>query len=678
MRKYLLWSLFAATAILTACNDDNVVSTDNITPKGEKVGVDFTVGIGKSMGTYATESESGAWTNFKNDDSMKQDYTRRAVLQVYQKDATDYMDEQRVLVADDAKGDEINFANLRLAPGATYTAVVWVDFIAKDATATEDLYYTTSQLNNISMKDDAGDVAQKLNPEGRDAYTAAVTFTLAADGKYQVEGGESSEVSVAIPLTARRPFGKVRIVMTDKANKAEWEKYFAAASNSRLLNYVALGITDLNTSYDALKQEVKSDAKKDFQFHHAYDYTITGTEFWSQNNIKWVDENGKSATQENAKYPVLDYNYFLPAGKATAASYSLNIKMFNMPTAEEGLAAALEAALAATGTTAESATDEEGKALTWACISHRSLTGIPVKTNCLTTIKGNFLTYGYNYQVTVSDLFDGNVEETITVDDNGSKTGQVETKQIGNATVAITKAPKDGTTVQSIAVTGMDAASQDEVKTLIEGTTNHENVTVALDKVAADITALDWSNFALNEVSVSMDAALVADCSMKFSAGAVAINSTVAQTKAISVTNVNKDGTITLNGTEYAKVTTSAKAVTVASGAYDKLTANSDKTENSLTVNGGATITALSSNCATITLIGTTTTHNETEAAESTSLALTNATEKKQTLVIAGSPVCTPKTITVVAIQYIKIQEDNNGVWTSESKDTGKWSIKKD
>lgn len=680
MRKYLLWSLFAATAILTACNDDNVVSTDNITPKGEKVGVDFTVGIGKSMGTYATESESGAWTNFKNDESMKKDYTRRAVLQVYQEGATDYMDEQRVLVAEDAEGNEINFANLRLAPGATYTAVVWVDFIANGATtgaATEDLYYTTSQLNDISMKDAAGDVAQTLNPEGRDAYTAAVTFTLAADGKYQVNGGEKDQAIVtAIPLTAKRPFGKVRIVMTDKANKAEWEKYFTAASNSRLLNYVALDIAGLNTSYNALTQDVKSATIGNFQFHHAYNSTITGTTFWSQNNIKWVDENGKSAEQANAKYPVLDYNYFLPAGKTKAASYSLDIKMFKMPAEEGDFAAALEAALAATGTTGKDAVDEEsGEPLTWACISYRSLAGIPVKTNCLTTIKGNFLTYGYNYQVTVSDLFDGSVEETITVDDNGGKTGQVETKTVGNATVAITKDPADGTTVQSIAVTGMDADSQEKVKELIEGTTNHQNVAVTLGKVATDITALDWSSFALNNVSVSMDAALDANCSMNFSAGAVAISSTVKQTKAISVTNVNKDGTITLNGTEYAEVTTAAKAVTVESGAYDKLTANSDETGNSLAVNDGATITALSSNCATITLTGTTTTHNESEAAEGTSLALTNSTAKTQTLVIEGNPVCIPATITVAAVQYIDLQADNSGVWSTESGSTDKWSV---
>lgn len=669
----MLWSLFAATAILTACNDDNVVSTDNITPKGEKVGVDFTVGIGKSMGTYATESESGAWTNFKNDDSMKNDYTRRAVLQVYQEGATDYMDEQRVLVAEEEAGNEINFANLRLAPGATYTAVVWVDFIAKGAAATEDLYYTTSQLNDISMKDAAGNVVQTLNPEGRDAYTAAVTFTLAADGKYQVNGGDDQEIVTAIPLTARRPFGKVRIVMTDKANKAEWEKYFTAASNSRLLNYVALGITDLNTSYNALTQDVKSGTPGDFQFHHAYDYTITGTTFWSQNNIKWVDENGKSAEQANAKYPVLDYNYFLPAGKKTAASYSLDIKMFKMPTDDTAFETALPAALAATGTTGKDAVDEESQPLTWACISYRSLAGIPVKTNCLTTIKGNFLTYGYNYQVTVSDLFDGSVEETITVDDNGGKTGQVETKKIGNATVAITKDPADGTTVQSIAVTGMDAESQEKVKELIENTTDHQNVAVTLGKVATDITALDWSSFALNNVSVSMDAALDANCSMNFSASAVTISSTVKQTKAISVTNVNENGTITLNGT-YAEVTTAAKTVTVASGAYGTLTANSDETDNSLAVNG-ATITVLSSNCNTITLTGTTTTHDDTTPAEGTSLALTNGTTKTQTLVIAGDPVCIPAAITVKAVQYIDLQADSKGVWSTESQKGESWSV---
>lgn len=93
---------------------------------------------------------------------------------------------------------DVDFS-LRLTPNRKYTFVVWADFVNQGSQA--DLHYNTSDLENITCKDD---VTAMLNDESRDAYF--VTETI-----------EVTDAGLSQSLTLRRPFAKLRVIATDWA-----------------------------------------------------------------------------------------------------------------------------------------------------------------------------------------------------------------------------------------------------------------------------------------------------------------------------------------------------------------------------------------------------------------------------------------------------------------------------
>lgn len=90
---------------------------------------------------------------------------------------------------------------VRLAPGRTYTFVVWADFVTKGANAENDIdlfYETSAGLKAIQIIED------KWAPmvEARDAYVGSKTVA-------------DFQTSSNLEMTLTRPFAKVRVVSTD-------------------------------------------------------------------------------------------------------------------------------------------------------------------------------------------------------------------------------------------------------------------------------------------------------------------------------------------------------------------------------------------------------------------------------------------------------------------------------
>lgn len=90
---------------------------------------------------------------------------------------------------------------VRLAPGRTYTFVVWADFVTKGADAEQDIdlfYETSAGLKAIQIVED------KWAPmvEARDAYVGSKTVA-------------DFQTSSNLEMTLTRPFAKVRVVSTD-------------------------------------------------------------------------------------------------------------------------------------------------------------------------------------------------------------------------------------------------------------------------------------------------------------------------------------------------------------------------------------------------------------------------------------------------------------------------------
>lgn len=667
MKKNLLWSLFAATALLTACSNDNVIAPEGeITiPTGETVAMSFNVGVGNPIGTYATESDKGGWTNYKTNELMSKDYTPRAILRVYQMDAqgnvaANPMDVQTVY-PDPVNDEFINFENLRLQANFTYVAVAWVDFVKKGDNP-EDLFYDTQDLKSISMKDLTGDKDyETLDATGelRDAYTAKVTFTLASDGKY-TSGGQTvgQENTTALAFTATRILAKLRIVMTDFDSKEEWTNFFDGNTNFRPLDYVSMEVDKMGSIYNAVSGSITPDGNGEFQYVHPYYSTVGGTDTtpYSVNNIKWVDKTGKS--DENGVYPVVDFNYFIPTSVETTlnGSHTIKLKLYNM--GEKDFA------------------DEN---LTNAQISSRTMSGIPLVKNCLTTIMGNFITYGYSFQLTVDDDFGNTADREVAFDtDSQTITQEIAGNGDAKAIVKITK-NEDGE-VTDIDVEGMDAVSQLDVIELLKKEGNHEELT----DLTISASALTKGTFAINDISFkNVNITLTEDIPAEILLTANKIEVIAEKEMNNEVKVENRSGRVNINGLDFkGKVTVEAKVATIGGTSYENATITGNNVgvnatkfkvlnvepiafaDSKLTIATTTEVTELSTGSETIELRGKIPT-------DGGKLALTAETEKAQTLKINSNANCRPsdENITVKKVQYYEIMKDTYNAWSTLPED---------
>ena len=335
MKKILL-PILALSGLLFAssCQMDE---PDAGTLTGE---VDFTItaGIPGGITTYADPVPAFSHLGGANNVDAT-NYDLRYILEVYDGETLAYRYVQSV--DENFTAATVNF-NARLL-AKSYTFVLWADFVNEGLV--ENLYYNADNLKEIFYTETVRNDVNTLSTDIADAYSANKVIDLSTSSK-----------SESITLT--RPFGKIRLLATDKdiANKV---------SETPVSVKLDFGSAKFPSSFNALKGDVTDEIEIG---------TITTSA---------VPENATSAdgSMEYDGAYLLGYVYTFASTPQSA--YPIDVTVYS------DAAAANQ-------------------------IGHRELTNIPVSANKLTTVVGNFYSNEGNIEVVVEDKF-GDGEEEVPV-----------------------------------------------------------------------------------------------------------------------------------------------------------------------------------------------------------------------------------------------------------------------
>lgn len=308
--------------------------------------ISFTLGTPSGMNTTRGTSDQGA---FDNIDWSK--YDLRYQLEVYETSGAnptsgDLVTTRRVRTVN--KEGAITIDDIRLTPNRQYTFVVWADLVNEGSTA--DLHYNTNVGEaTVSGYEGLQNITIKnwgINDETRDAYFIVQTQTVTS--------------ADPISLTLKRPFAKLRVVTTDVEHlklytypnftKVAYKQGPARPSTFNALTGVASG--ELALEAGAAPVQYDGESAKDGQ------------------------TNGLNENLDKTLF--VDY-IFAKEGEQTAVQFDLS--------AYEG-----------------------DDATTRLIRTYEFSTDIPVQRNYLTTIKGNVLTNGTEFEISVDDAFAGNID----------------------------------------------------------------------------------------------------------------------------------------------------------------------------------------------------------------------------------------------------------------------------
>ena len=313
MKKILL-PILALSGLLFAssCQMDE---PDAGTLTGE---VDFTIsaGIPGSINTYA--SNDGGSTNVDKDN-----YDQRFILEVY--DGENYTNLAYREVKTVEVGEKTSFDVRLLAK--KYTFALWADFV-EDGSEGDNIYNTSNGLREVTIKEN-----RCAGSEVADAYCYSEEVDL-------------TEGSLSKTFNLKRPFGKIRLISTDKpANDVNSSEGYTPTSVT-----VTYG-TDVMvpTGYNVLTGEASVENAK------AGNYTFTP-----------YTETVTVGGENKGTLYILGIDYILASKSMTNVSFDVQV-------------------------------DDNGT---------RSVTNIPVSANKLTTVIGNFYTNEGNIEVVVEDEFD--------------------------------------------------------------------------------------------------------------------------------------------------------------------------------------------------------------------------------------------------------------------------------
>lgn len=311
--------------------------------------ISFTLGTPSGMNTTRGTSDQGAFDNID-----WSEYDLRYQLEVYEtSDANPtsgaLVTTRRVRTVNEEGA--ITIDDIRLTPNRQYTFVVWADLVKEGSTA--DLHYNT----NVGEKTDGDyqglqNITIKnwgINDETRDAYFIVQTQTVTS--------------ADPISLTLKRPFAKLRVVTTDVEH------------------------LKLYTFPNFTKVAYKQGAARPSTFN-----ALTGVASGAMN----VFESGAAPVQYDGESS--------EAGQADGLNQNLDKTLFvDYIFAKEGEQTAVQFDLSAY----EGDGDDADSRL---IRTYEFITDIPVKRNYLTTIKGNVLTNGTEFEISVDDAFAGNID----------------------------------------------------------------------------------------------------------------------------------------------------------------------------------------------------------------------------------------------------------------------------
>lgn len=297
--------------------------------------VDFTItaGIPSGITTYSP-TDGTAFSHLGGANNVNSgEYDLRYILEVYDGETLAYRDVQYV---DEGFTDSKASFSARLL-AKSYTFVLWADFVEDGSKS--DLYYNAESLKEISYKTTN---TADLTKDEIDAYTAKKVIDLSESSK-----------SESISLT--RPFGKIRLLATDKdiANNDP---------ETPVSVKLDFGSAKFPSSFNALTGDVSGEL--------AIGAITTPAVF---ENASSVDGN---ITYEKAY--LLGYVYTFAS--TPQAAYPIDVTVYSDADATSQ-------------------------------IGHRELTGIPVSANKLTTVVGNFYSNEGNLEVKVEDMFTNGEEE---------------------------------------------------------------------------------------------------------------------------------------------------------------------------------------------------------------------------------------------------------------------------
>ena len=347
MKKFL--SFLALALCFVACQNEAEVNVgnDGIAAVTLNVGVPELATRADQDANKGHDSAFGAIDYFTETEWAK--YDLRYILEVYAADDNGsgdpiYKERLEKIVNEYAP---VTF-DLRLIPNRTYKFVVWADFLTEGSQL--DWHYNTTDLNAITLNDFG------VMDETYDAYFVSENVEITATGSKS--------------LTLRRPFGKVRVISTDK----QYIENYATPTTAKV-TYTST----LYKSFNAVNGNIATE-RQDNELES--EYTITG-----------VYELGKDA--EADKMTVFAGYFF---ARDTEDEFNFTLEVF----------------------------DQYNNPIK----SYDFNTQIPVKRNHLTTIEGNILTIQSDITISIDDNFGGETivdpeiagiaspEVTATVDGN--------------------------------------------------------------------------------------------------------------------------------------------------------------------------------------------------------------------------------------------------------------------
>ena len=347
MKKFL--SFLALALCFVACQNEAEVNVgnDGIAAVTLNVGVPELATRADQDANKGHDSAFGAIDYFTATEWAK--YDLRYILEVYAADDNGsgdpiYKERLEKIVNEYAP---VTF-DLRLIPNRTYKFVVWADFLTEGSQL--DWHYNTTDLNAITLNDFG------VMDETYDAYFVSENVEITATGSKS--------------LTLRRPFGKVRVISTDK----QYIENYATPTTAKV-TYTST----LYKSFNAVNGNIATERQ--------------GNELESEYTITGVYELGKDA--EADKMTVFAGYFF---ARDTEDEFNFTLEVF----------------------------DQYNNPIK----SYDFNTQIPVKRNHLTTIEGNILTIQSDITISIDDNFGGETvvdpeiagiaspEVTATVDGN--------------------------------------------------------------------------------------------------------------------------------------------------------------------------------------------------------------------------------------------------------------------
>ena len=347
MKKFL--SFLALALCFVACQNEAEVNVgnDGIAAVTLNVGVPELATRADQDANKGHDSAFGAIDYFTETEWAK--YDLRYILEVYAADDNGsgdpiYKERLEKIVNEYAP---VTF-DLRLIPNRTYKFVVWADFLTEGSQL--DWHYNTTDLNAITLNDFG------VMDETYDAYFVSENVEITATGSKS--------------LTLRRPFGKVRVISTDK----QYIENYATPTTAKV-TYTST----LYKSFNAVNGNIATERQ--------------GNELESEYTITGVYELGKDA--EADKMTVFAGYFF---ARDTEDEFNFTLEVF----------------------------DQYNNPIK----SYDFNTQIPVKRNHLTTIEGNILTIQSDITISIDDNFGGETivdpeiagiaspEVTATVDGN--------------------------------------------------------------------------------------------------------------------------------------------------------------------------------------------------------------------------------------------------------------------